>query len=199
MSDVADMERNRTPDLPRHMPALDGLRGVAILMVLLTHCWGGWQAALSARQDTLAMLRTFALPWWADAIAGQAYHDVALFFVVSAFTLTIQAGRRHDSWLAYAVRRMARVGPGYWLAGLGYTLAAGLAPRLWAPDGVTLPDLGIAATFGSAWQGGASGTMARIPSYAEIGISAIMPTSGLCRSEVARPRLDCFFVVVSSA
>ena len=96
-----------------------------------------------------------------DAVTGQAFHGVTLLFVVSDVTLTVQAGRRHDGWVAYAIRRIARVGPGYWLAGLCHAASAGLTLRLWAPDGVGPGDLGIAAAFGSAWQGGAS--MAVVP------------------------------------
>lgn len=140
--------------LPKHMPALDGLRGVAILMVVLTHCTDGWHEAHSLSQGTLMWPKTFHLPIWLSAIAGHAFHGVTLFFVVSAFTLTVQAGRRADGWLAYATRRVARVGPGYWLPGIGYTLAAGLAPRLLAPEGIAASDLAVAALFGSALQGG---------------------------------------------
>ena len=50
-------------NLPRHMPVLDGLQGVAIPMVALTYRWVGQQAALSLWRDTLAMLPTFSLPW----------------------------------------------------------------------------------------------------------------------------------------
>ncbi len=139
--------------MPSKMPALDGLRGVAILMVVLIHAFGGWQVAQSITQDTLAWQATFQLPHWLEAVAGQAYHGVTLFFVVSAFTLTLSLSKGR-SLGAYAVRRIARVGPGYWLAGIGYILAAGLAPRPSAPDGVTVPDLAVAAVFGSAWQGG---------------------------------------------
>ena len=143
-----------------HMPALDGLRGVAILMVVLTHAVGGWLAAQSIVQDTQAWPPTFSLPGWLSGIAGHGVHGVTLFFVVSAFTLTSSMARGGDL-RRYVLRRIARVGPGYWLAGIGYTLAAGLAPRLWAPEGVTPPDLALAAMFGSAWQGGAS--MAVVP------------------------------------
>ena len=143
-----------------HMPALDGLRGVAILMVVLTHAVGGWLAAWSIVKDTQTWPATFSLPGWLSSIAGHGVHGVTLFFVVSAFTLTLSMARGGDL-RRYALRRMARVGPGYWLAGIGYTLAAGLAPRLWAPEGVTPPDLALAAMFGSAWQGGAS--MAVVP------------------------------------
>ena len=148
-------------NLPREMPALDGLRGGAILMVVLTHCGGGWQAADSITQDTLSWPQTFHLPDWLGAIAGEAVHGVTLFFVVSAFTLTVRMSSDRGGLPAYALRRVARVGPGYWLAGIAYTLLAGLAPRLWAPDGVAPHDLAIAALFGSAWQGGAA--MAVVP------------------------------------
>lgn len=146
--------------LPQHLPALDGLRGVAILMVVLTHAGGGWQAAQSLTENTLTWPATFDVPGWLAAIAGYGVHGVTLFFVVSAFTLTLSMASRRDL-ARYAVRRVARVGPGYWLAGICYTLAAGLAPRLWAPDGIILSDLALAAAFGSAWQGGAS--MAVVP------------------------------------
>jgi peptidoglycan/LPS O-acetylase OafA/YrhL len=114
-------------NLPRHMPALDGLRGIAILMVILTHVVGG------------------------TGLENAAGHGVALFFVVSAFTLTVRSARDRSGLRSYALRRIARVGPGYWIAGLAYTLALGLAP-----NGITPTDLLIAAVFGSAWQGGAS-------------------------------------------
>lgn len=154
------MQRDHAPALPHHLPALDGLRGVAILMVVLTHAFGGWQGAQAIMQDTLAWPATFHLPQWLSDIAGRAHHGVTLFFVVSAFTLTLSMSKG-GSLGTFAVRRIARVGPGYWLAGIAYTLAAGLAPRLWAPDGVEPSDLAVAALFGSAWQGGAS--MAVVP------------------------------------
>lgn len=144
-----------TQSLPRHMPALDGLRGVAILMVVLTHVGDGWRRALMIMQDADGMA-PLDVPHWLAMICGRAAFGVTLFFVVSAFTLTVQAGRRDDGWMAYAVRRIARVGPGYWLAGLAYTLAAGIGPRLLAPNGVAPLDLLVATVFGSAWQGGAS-------------------------------------------
>lgn len=95
----------------------------------------------------------FTLPRWLDVIANRGYHGVTLFFVVSAFTLTLgQPGRA--GWAAYAVRRLARVGPGYWLAGILFTIACGMGPRLVAPDGITLSDVATALLFGSVWHGG---------------------------------------------
>ncbi len=138
------------------MPALDGLRGVAILMVLLTHVAGGWPSALAIFPGNFEKGASFVLPHWLGAIAGGAEFGVALFFVVSAFTLTVRASQDRVDLGSYAIRRIARVGPGYWIAGVVYTLVAGMAPRLWAPNGISIADLIIAATFGSAWGGGPS-------------------------------------------
>jgi len=143
-------------NLPKHMPALDGLRGVAILLVIFTHVGNGWPGAFSILYDVESMKPTFDLPAWLIAISGAGNYGVQLFFVVSAFTLTVRAAHDRNGLASYALRRIARVGPAYWIAGLAYTLVAGLGPRLWAPNGVTFDDLVIAAMFGSAWQGGAS-------------------------------------------
>ncbi len=147
--------------LPQEMPALHGLRGVAILMVLLIHCFGGWRNALGITMDTSAIPAMTGLPDWLAAISLHGGNGVQLFFLVSAFTLTLQAGRRNDGWLAYAARRVARIGPGYWLAGIGYSLAAGTGPLMGAPDGTALLDWIVAALFGQSWQGG--GALAVVP------------------------------------
>jgi peptidoglycan/LPS O-acetylase OafA/YrhL len=150
---IHDHETEMTMNLPKHMPALDGLRGVAILMVVMTHVATGWVAADSIIRDT-SISPTFALPWWLSTIAGHAANGVQLFFVVSAFTLTM---RWNDGDLGgYALRRLARVGPGYWLAGIAYTLVTGLGPRFLAPHGIGVGDILVASGFGSAWQGGAA-------------------------------------------
>jgi peptidoglycan/LPS O-acetylase OafA/YrhL len=138
------------------MPALDGLRAVAILMVVLTHVTRGRQAALSIVYDTTNWPTSFALPSWLEKIGNAGDLGVQLFFVVSAFTLTVRASQSNEDLKGYALRRIFRVGPGYWLAGVAYTLLAGFAPRLWAPDGIAPTDIAVAAAFGSAWQGGAS-------------------------------------------
>ncbi len=137
------------------MPALDGLRAIAILMVLLTHTAGGWGMVASILRKTDGET-TLALPAWLNQIAEAATHGVTLFFVVSPFTLTVRAAGDRGSLASYALRRIARVGPGYWLACLAYPLAIGLGPRWYAPDGVSTADLLVAFVFGSAWQGGSA-------------------------------------------
>ncbi|GGH25141.1 hypothetical protein GCM10007036_32060 [Alsobacter metallidurans] len=141
--------------LPKHMPALDGLRGVAILMVILHHAAEGRYGALAIyeRSGSLPMLQ---LPEWLSAIAENGMHGVQLFFVVSAFTLTCRMSQNGGSLAHYALRRLARIGPGYWIALLGYGALAGFGPTLRAPDGLSPMDLLIGALFGSVWQGGAA-------------------------------------------
>ena len=163
--------------LSNHLPSLDGMRGIAILLVILTHCGDGWHAAVSIFQET-SHVPSFDLPKVLARFVREASHGVQLFFVVSAFTLTLRAAERNDTFLAYACRRIARVGPAYWLAGLFYLAIAGFSPRLWAPQGVHWSDVGIAAAFLSAWQGAAS--LAVVPGgwsvSCEVAFYILLPT-----------------------
>jgi peptidoglycan/LPS O-acetylase OafA/YrhL len=74
-----------------------------------------------------------------------------LFYVVSAFSLFLSYKQRSAvgpfSYPAYFVRRLARIAPMFWLA-IALNLAiSGLAPRYWAPDGVTWSDVALTALF----------------------------------------------------
>lgn len=143
-------------NLPKYMPALDGLRGVAILMVLLTHVAEGGPTVSKIFPGDHDLAPGFTIPDWVFAITASANHGVTLFFVVSAFTLTCRSARDHGDLRGYARRRIARVGPGYWLLGLVYMLFTGSVSRPTAPGGISLLDVAIAAIFGGAWVGGAS-------------------------------------------
>ena len=173
---------------PKHMPVLDGLRGLAILLVLLMHTAGGWSAALSIRQSVDAV-PNLSLPSWLLRIASAGGHGVQLFFVVSAFTLTMRARDNRTGLAAYALRRLARVAPGYWLAGLAYTAMAGFGPRLWAPAGIGAADFVAAALFASSWRGGAS--LAVVPGgwsvSCEVAFYAVLPVMlRLCAYDARR-------------
>jgi len=89
------------------IPALDGLRGVAVLLVLLSHA---------------SNVNVHLLPFLDLRGLGRA--GVFLFFVLSAFLLTGQLLalpplelRRPATWARYLVRRLLRVYPAYlfWL------------------------------------------------------------------------------------
>ncbi len=96
------MERART------LPALDGLRGLAALLVVLAH----------AANHELGP----------RALEGAGRHGVFLFFVLSSFLLTRQlldeqaAPRGTAGWTAWAGRRLLRVLPAYGVAVAAYGL-----------------------------------------------------------------------------
>ena len=135
-------------DRPSHLPALDGLRGVAILLVIATHTASGLFGALSIYEDPADRGHSLQLSPWLDAVASYGYHGVTLFFVVSAFTLTRQMrGAGPYDLRRYALRRIFRVGPGYWLAGLAYFTLLGNSARDGVPAGYTGLDLLSGFTF----------------------------------------------------
>jgi len=83
--------------------ALDGLRGIAVVFVVLSH---------AARRGL------HALPGL--SLAGSGKYGVYLFFVLSAFLLTLAMLSRSDAelrqpgyWLGYAIRRVLRIFPLY--------------------------------------------------------------------------------------
>lgn len=106
------------------IPALDGLRAVAVVLVLLFHAWYGLPGYIKPGQD----------PYQFPINYGRT--GVHLFFVLSGFLLFMPYARwilniqaRPSTRLFYR-RRLLRVGPAYWvclfimvIAG-PYTLAA---------------------------------------------------------------------------
>ena len=92
------------------IPALDGLRAVAVLLVMLYHSW------------------TFvpnAVPHGTSAAASPFYYGktgVQLFFVLSGFLLFLPYAqwifglRSRPSTLKFYQRRALRVGPAYWVS-----------------------------------------------------------------------------------
>jgi len=112
-----------TPQRIAHTPALDGLRGLAVLIVLLSH----------TANAGLPVLPGFSF-------SGTGKSGVYLFFVLSAFLLTRillakpwAQWRQSDTWADYALRRTLRIWPAYLvvlLASFAITVF-GLAP--WWP------------------------------------------------------------------
>ena len=136
------------------MPALDGLRGLAILMVIATHTAKGFGGTLGALHQPARPDSGFDLPYWLERVANGGIHGVTLFFVVSAFTLMRQFEQRglHDL-SGYTLRRIFRIGPAFWLAGLAYLAIIGAGPREGAPAGNSVIDYLYGFTF-TGWLGG---------------------------------------------
>jgi len=89
-----------------HIPALDGIRGVAAATVFIYHYGGG------ARSSVLAV-----------HLVGMAIHlgwvGVSLFFVLSGFLITgilLDSMRRPQWWKTFFIRRALRIFPLYYFA-----------------------------------------------------------------------------------
>jgi peptidoglycan/LPS O-acetylase OafA/YrhL len=92
--------------------ALDGLRGLAAVGVLVLHVW------MFSYGDNHRPPKDFL-----DFAIGEMRLGVQLFFVLSGFLIfrpfaaaALDGARRGPALTRYAIRRAARILPGYWLA-----------------------------------------------------------------------------------
>ena len=89
-------------DTRQRMPALDGLRGIAIVLVVLSHGWELWPTG------QLTRIRPFDGLFWSGNLA------VTMFFVVGGFVVTLgllshaEHGRLNP--LRFYARRIIRIG-----------------------------------------------------------------------------------------
>lgn len=84
----------------KHIPALDGLRAVAIACVIVTHAW------------TYPASTPFL-----NRIAAAGWIGVDLFFVLSGFLITrilLASRERPDYYRRFYVRRVRRIAPAYY-------------------------------------------------------------------------------------
>jgi peptidoglycan/LPS O-acetylase OafA/YrhL len=97
---------------------IDGLRGVAALMVFMIH----------SGSPAIRSLGTYG-----NMLVDHGRYGVSVFFVVSAYTLCLSIAPAFDgnatSWTAYFIRRFFRIAPLYWLVltvvlVLGYSATA---------------------------------------------------------------------------
>lgn len=93
-----------------HLLVLDGLRGLAILLVMQHHFWG-LAFGLSGRATTLGIDRLFA------RVFGVGWAGVDLFFVLSGFLITgilYDAKRSNFYFRNFYIRRFLRILPLYY-------------------------------------------------------------------------------------
>jgi len=120
-----------SPDHRMHLDYIDGLRGLAILMVLLYHSW------LSADRPVAH--------WWNPLASG--YTGINLFLVLSGFCLYWPLVRPvrpapEPGLLAFARRRAHRILPAYYVV-LGLFTALAL---LWEKNGAVWPEVSSQGT-----------------------------------------------------
>lgn len=148
----------------RRIPELDGLRGLAILMVVL------WHLVIYPLADgaSISTLILMVLP-----ITRLTFSGVDLFFVLSGFLVggvLLDNRGLPDYFRTFYLRRACRILPAYLLWIALFVLAAALAKAVWSGEaadnlfGDRLPLLSYAtftqnfamlsaSTFGAAWLG----------------------------------------------
>src|SRR5262245_39580963 len=129
---MAETNENAAGHVPPHIPALDGLRGIAILLVI--------------PHNADVFSNSAAWLWPAALLAHAGWIGVQLFFVLSGFLITrnLLDSRAADNYFqSFYWRRVLRIFPLYYL-----TLIAGLviAPRLFQ-----FPSGALASLQNQAW------------------------------------------------
>ncbi len=126
-------------DARRHWPALDGLRGIAILLVLMHH------ATLPGAEDSHPV---------ASEMLHLGFVGVDLFFVLSGFLITgiLLGARGGDGYYrSFYGRRLLRIAPAYtlFLAIIYLVLPAFTSHPSFAPPPEYRADGGVHAIYGS--------------------------------------------------
>ena len=122
-SKSAPEHRDSRPRLLGHMPALDGVRGLAILMVLLFHFIGN-------TQPTNGIERVLV------AVTNYGSSGVELFFILSGFLITgilYDARNKPHYFRNFYMRRMLRIFPLYYGVLILVFFVAPLIPALRGP------------------------------------------------------------------
>jgi exopolysaccharide production protein ExoZ len=127
---VIDERDCARPEIRRYA-YIDALRGYAILLVIAVH----------------------ASQYFSDlspgvfALANQGARGVQLFFVASAMTLLMSWNARGDGAKAFYIRRFFRIAPMFYISLPIFLILQGFGPTIYAPDGIGLRHVLMAATF----------------------------------------------------
>ncbi|WP_354697464.1 O-acetyltransferase [Paraconexibacter sp. AEG42_29] len=162
---------------PPRQHALDGLRAVAAISVLVYHAWLYTLPTVSSGRKS-----TTSDYWWHELRLG-----LVLFFVLSGFLLygawvrSAMGDKPGPSVRGYAIRRAGRILPAYWLA------IAGSIALLWRSadtPGVRLPDAGNLWLFGVFGQNFNENTLLKLnpPSWTlavEATFYVLLPLAGV--------------------
>lgn len=121
--------------LPIRLKTIDSLRGIVVLGVLAIHIGQSFPSHL----------------FWVNTVSSLGGYGVQLFFIASAFTMAYMWDARSISEsrpvLRFYIRRFFRIAPMFYLAAILYLVMYGLAPRYWAPEGLSFWDVGSTFLF----------------------------------------------------
>lgn len=128
------------PARARRSGVLDGVRGVAILLVVLSHSWKIWPQEERVHLGSL------------DALFESGSVAVSIFFVVTGFLVTRAFLSTHAAVgpvgpLAWFTRRLIRLTIQVWVLLVAVAVMARVDPTDTAPAGVTRESLLAAATY----------------------------------------------------
>ena len=103
-----------TPRMPERFTSLDGLRGVAAVVVLIHHALLTVPFLARAYYPDLPPVPKGSLAWWLTYsplhLAWAGTEAVFLFFVLSGFVVTLPALRSPSfDWVAFYPRRIVRI------------------------------------------------------------------------------------------
>jgi peptidoglycan/LPS O-acetylase OafA/YrhL len=132
----------------RRLGVLDGLRGIAVLLVLWYHVWEiSWLPAPAA---------------WLQFVPETGFVGVHLFFFLSGFVIAYPfvlaacGERAQPAWGTFAWRRFVKIVPSYVLS-IAIAYALGYAQR--QPNASTFPDVISHALFVHTWFADRYGTI----------------------------------------
>lgn len=108
---------NHSNPKPKHIPELDGLRGLLASWVVISHMFG-WAGA----RELAWRFPEFAKPAWWGFMDAQI--PVQVFMILSGFAISFLADKYRDSYPAFMVNRIFRIYPIYLLC-----LALGIATQ----------------------------------------------------------------------
>lgn len=114
---------------------IDSLRGIAILGVVAVH------VGLSIEGLSPAL----------ESFSAFTSRGVQLFFMLSAFTLTMISANRSFETTPFYIRRLFRIAPMFYLAMVAYIVLNGTGPTLFAPAGIGLKQILLTLTFLNGW------------------------------------------------
>ena len=135
------MTQSIQTDLGRRLPALEGMRAIAVLAVVITHA--GFLSGITGGQRMAGLV-------------ARMDFGVAIFFVLSGFLLYLPHARhslglgRAPTLREYAIRRLARIYPAFLLCLVGTFLVVPVARR--EPVGDWAATTALVQTLRVSWQ-----------------------------------------------